>query len=455
MAVLTPENNTSIIDQIALAGHDKISDFVEGLSRHEIKALLSSWEYQRRPSQNAFLERDWRYRVWLGGRGSGKTLAGAHAVREAVFNHGVQRLAFIARRSADIRTVMVDGATGILNIGPEEQRPIWKGPPTNRVIWPQTGAIADCFSAEEAKQGAGPNSEFSWCDEMALWPFDVKQEGAAVNMWNQVKIFTRAGKNPRIIVTTTPRPVPAVRSLVSDPRALVSRDSSYANRSNLPKDYFDTLKADFGDTRLGRQEIYAEILDEVPGAHWQSEWIDSTRVPRERKDELKEQMDRIVVAVDPAFEVNEESHYTGIAVCGVKDGEGYVFESMRVKVSSRQWADIVATLYQRYMADCVVAEVNHGGEIVEENLRVSGGIAMPIKTVRAKKGKILRSEPVSHLYELRKVHHIGMFAKLESEMIVFPEAHEYDDDIDALVYALSELMVKDQPIVRFWAWDFS
>lgn len=445
------EDNLSLLDRLALIGDDvDVMRHLRSMAGEEsIETVVNSWKFQRRPSQDARYDEKWRYRVWLGGRGSGKTLSGSGAVDEAVYERDVKRLVFVGRTSADIRRVMVDGATGILNFGPEERRPLWKGAPINRVIWPKTGAIAECLSADEPKQGAGPNSALTWCDEMAQYPFVVNQEGAMVNMWDQAKLFTREGDDPRILVTTTPRPVKALRDLVANPTALVTVETTYANRSNLPESFIHDVMEMEG-TRIGRQEIYAEILDDIEDALWTSQMIDDNRIMNEDIDDLLGKMERVVVGVDPDAVHKEGTSYTGITVVGLREGHAYVFDSIRLRAHSMDWAIAVRRMYDRWQADTVVVEINHGGDLVTENLRVNGGLHMPVKGIRAKRGKELRAEPVATAYKKGLVHHVGQFHSLENEMMMFPLFHEFDDEIDSLVYAVNEILVQENPVVRFW-----
>ena len=284
---------------------------------------------------------------------------------------------------------------------------------------------------------------------MAQYPFVVNQEGAMVNMWDQVKLFTREGNDPRILVTTTPRPVKALRELVANPAALVTVETTYANRSNLPESFIHEVMEMEG-TRIGRQEIYAEILDDIEDALWTSAMLDDNRIMHVNVDDLLGKMERVVVGVDPATTHTDEANYTGITVVGMRDEEAYVFDSIRLRAHSKEWALAVRRMYDRWQADCVVVETNQGGDLVEENLRFADGKLMPIKRIHAKRGKLLRAEPVAHAYAKGIVHHVGLFPSLENEMLMFPLFHEFDDEVDSLVYAVNEILVQETPVVRFW-----
>lgn len=371
----------------------------------------------------------------LAGRGFGKTRTGAEWVRSIKGTCG--RIALIAPTAADVRDVIVEGESGILAISPPWDRPVYE-PSKRRLTW-RNGAIATCYSADEPERLRGPQHDAGWCDELAAWRYP--------EAFDQLMFGLRLGTNPRVCVTTTPKPVKLVRDLLRDPTTTVTRGSTYDNRANLADAFMTQVVKRYAGTRLGRQELNAEMLDDVPGALWLRDNLD---VPYRRvkpPDTLK----RIVVAVDPATTSGEDSDETGIVVAGLgQDGDAYVLADLTCRDTPNGWARIVAKAYQDYRADRVIAETNQGGDMVENTIRtVAPNIAYT--RVHAKRGKVLRAEPVAALYEQHRVHHVGSLPALEDQMCGFTADFDADkagyspDRVDALVYALSELMLGEAP----------
>lgn len=424
--------------------------FVLGLSVVEALDLLYTWPLWARPEQLA-PPGTWDYWLILAGRGFGKTRSGAEWVHQEVAA-GTRRIALVARTAADIRDVMVEGQSGILATAHPARRPKWN-PSNRRLTWPN-GAIATTFSAQEPDSLRGPQYEKAWCDELAAWTY-------AQATWDQLQMVLRLGKHPQACITTTPRPTPLVRSLIADPGTVVTRGSTFDNRANLAPSFAAKLIRKYAGSRLGRQELFAEILDDNPGAMWRREVIDACRVPK--APDLR----RIVVAVDPAATANAKSCACGIVVVGVGiDGEGYVLEDLSTVASPNEWAEIVVQAYRRWQADAVVAEINLGGSLVEMLLRTIDR-NVPFRAVRAARGKAIRAEPVAALYEQRRVHHVGELAELEDQMVQWDpghlptggvhsgahgaaqaevgEARTSSDRLDALVWGLTDLMVEGIP----------
>jgi phage terminase large subunit-like protein len=247
------------------------------------------------------------------------------------------------------------------------------------------------------------------------------------------------GKHPRQVVTTTPKPIKLLRELIANPDTVVTRGSTYDNRENLAPAFFSQIVRKYEGTRLGRQELLAEILDDVPGALWTRDMIEATRLPPHSPIDFK----RIVVAIDPAVSAGENADETGIVVAGQGwDGHAYVLEDLSGRYSPTEWATKAISGFRRWRADRIVAETNQGGDLIEATLRVVDPSA-PLRRVHAKRGKLIRAEPVSALYEQRRAHHIGGFSELEDQLCSFaPGASDSPDRLDALVYALTELMVE-------------
>lgn len=390
------------------------------------------WPLWARPQQLA-PPGNWATWLILAGRGFGKTRSGAEWVREQVERHGKRRIALIGPTAADVRDVMVEGESGILSISPPWFRPKYE-PSKRRLTWPN-GAIATCFSADEPDRLRGPQHDAIWADELAAWKYPDYA-------WDMAQMGLRLGDDPRAIVTTTPRPIQIIRDLIADPGTVVTRGSTFDNRENLAERFLNQILTKYEGTRIGRQELYGEILDDVPGALWTLALLDSLRI--NKPSDIPE-MKRIVVAIDPAVTSTKNSDETGIVVAGLGvDGRGYVLEDLSGRFSANDWGKRAIEAYHRWQADCIVAEVNHGGDLVESLLRTIDA-NVPIKQVRASRGKAKRAEPVAALYEQGKVSHVGAFKELENEMIMTTPAgtEGHDDRVDALVWALTELMLVD------------
>ncbi|HZK91152.1 MAG TPA: terminase family protein [Stellaceae bacterium] len=378
---------------------------------------------------------DWRVWLLLAGRGFGKTRTGAELVRTRVASRAARRIALVTPTAADARDVMVEGESGLLAISARRDRPTYE-PSKRRLTWPN-GAVAMTYSADEPDRLRGPQHDFAWYDELAAWRYP--------EAWDMLMFSLRLGSDPRAVVTTTPRPTRLIKTLVADPKVVVTRGSTSQNRDNLAPAFLDQIVRRYEGTRLGRQELEAEILEDVPGAMWGRAVIEGTRLTR-----LPE-LARIVVAIDPAAGSGEQSDETGIVVAG-KDtgGQGYVLADVSGRYAPTEWAKAAIAAYRAHDADRVVAEVNNGGEMVEATLRVVDP-NVPFTAVHAARGKVARAEPVAALYEQGRVHHLGAFPALEDQMCGF--VHDFDraaagyspDRVDALVWALTELLVEPMP----------
>lgn len=388
------------------------------LRQLQVEAAGPSWRDIARPAQ---LAPDGEWTVWLysGGRGAGKSRAGAEWVHEQVAA-GARRIALVGPTAGDVRDVMVEGESGILNCGPI--RPTYE-PSKRRVTWPN-GAIATTYSADEPDRLRGPQHDAAWCDEIAAWRYPAA--------WDMLMLGLRLGSDPRVVATTTPKPVKLVRDLMQT--AVITRSTTYDNLMNLAPTFREQILSRYEGTRLGRQELLAELLEDVPGALWTRDLIE-----RSRGD--APDLSRIVVAIDPAVTSGEDSDSTGIIVVGVLANTGYVLEDLSGRFPPEQWARLAVDAYERWGADRIVAEANNGGDLVGSVLRaVSPNI--PVRLVRASRGKRARAEPVSALYEQGRIIHAGTFPELEDELCVWtPDTTESPDRMDALVWGLSDLML--------------
>ena len=368
---------------------------------------------------------DWSTWLYMAGRGSGKTRAGAEWVHEQIAA-GCKRIALVGATAADVRDVMIEGESGILATARPGARPVYE-PSRRRVTWPN-GAIATTYSAEEPERLRGPQHDAAWADELGAWKYEAA--------WDMLLLGLRLGAQPRALVTTTPRPTKLVRSLLSDANTITTRGSTYDNRDNLAPSYFASIITRYEGTRMGRQELMGELVDDVPGALWTLSLLDGLRV------QAAPDLARVIVAVDPAVTSGAESDETGIVVVGIgADGHGYVLADRSCRMSPDGWARRAAQAYHEYQADRLIVEDNQGGEMVAFLLGTVDA-TVPIKRIRASRGKRLRAEPVAALYEQGRVHHVGTYPDLEDQMASFTgDGGEHDDRVDAMVHALTEVML--------------
>lgn len=420
----------SVAQRLAMLAPDVRAEVLSLLTPEEAEALLYDWRgFLARPDQIAPVG-DWDLWLILAGRGWGKTRTGAEWVREEVKAARAGRLAIIAETAADARDVLVEGQSGILAVHSKTERPVYE-PSKRRLTWPN-GAVATLFNATEPDQLRGPQFDAAWGDEVAKWKH-------ARECWDMLQFSLRLGKHPRSIVTTTPRPIELIKGMVAgnEGRVHVTRGITMDNVSNLAAPFMERIQRLYGGTRLGRQELNAEILGDLPGALWSMATLDAYRL-REAPA-----MGRILVAVDPAVTANEDSDKHGIIVAGVaQDGRGIVLEDASLKGSPGEWARRAISLYRSWQADGIVIEVNQGGDMCRHTLRTVAA-DVPVIEVRASRGKHVRAEPIASLYEQGKVAHVGSFPELENQMTqMTADGYQGDgspDQLDAMVWAMSAL----------------
>jgi phage terminase large subunit-like protein len=416
----------------ACATTGRATGTIAALSPTWLERCLTDWPLWARADQLP-PEGDWTVWLVLGGRGAGKTRTGAEWIR-AIATAGREqgasgRIALVGETHGDVRDVMIDGISGLMAVHPATERPRYEAT-RRRLLWPN-GAIAQCFSSEEPEALRGPQFDAAWCDEIAKWR-------DAETAWTNLQFGLRLGKRPREIVTTTPRPTPLLKRLIADPQTVVSRASTFANAFNLAPAFLTSVVKRYAGTRLGRQELDGEIVDERADAFWQRAEIDRMRIePGERAYR------RIVVAVDPPAGAGSRS-CCGIVAAGVlADGGIHILADVSMPaVRPEIWAGRAIDLYRSLGADALVAEVNQGGEMVASVMR-SLDAGVPVTMVRASTGKRARAEPVAALYAQGHVRHAGQFAALEDEMCLFGADGLADgrspDRLDALVWAVSSL----------------
>jgi len=382
----------------------------------------------------------WASWLILGGRGAGKTRAGAEWVRHVACNDPGARIALVGETEHDVRTVMVEGVSGLLSVHPSWERPQWQ-PTLRRLAW-KNGAIAEIFSAENYEGLRGPQFSAAWCDELAKWrhaeaTFDMLQFGL------------RLGARPRQVITTTPRPIALIKKLIADPGTALTRAGTVANAFNLAPSFVEQVLTRYGGTRLGRQELDGEIIEERADALWTRAGLESCRVA------AAPPLTRIVVAIDPPASAKKGADACGMVAAGrAADGTIYVIEDASVAgLTPQAWAMKAVALWRRLQADCLIAEVNQGGDMVAAVIKEADR-EVPVVMKRATRGKYHRAEPVSQLYEQGRVRHVGAFPALEDEMCDFGieglSSGRSPDRLDALVWAVSALTfaARAEPRIR-------
>lgn len=388
----------------------------------------------------------WSTWLVMGGRGAGKTRTGAEWVRGMALGEPpyaakpTARIALVGETQGEVREVMIEGVSGLLAVHRRSERPTWL-PSRRRIEW-ANGAIAQAFSAEDPQGLRGPQFAAAWADELAKWR-------NAEETWDMLQFGLRLGEDPRQVVTTTPRPIPLMKRLLNDTRTAVSRAATRANIANLAPGFLDAIVGRYADTRLGRQELDGELIEDRVDALWRRDALEKARVTH------APELTRIVVAIDPPASSKRGADACGLVVAGLgSDGQAYVLEDATLnEVQPLRWARAAISLYHRFEADCLIAEVNQGGEMVTSVLaEVDANV--PVKPVRATRGKWLRAEPVAALYEQGLVHHVGALPQLEDELCDFGldglSSGRSPDRLDALVWALTALCLgrSGEPKVR-------
>jgi len=400
---------------------------LNSLTEEEAEDILYDWEVWARPKQ---LPPPGDWLTWLirTGRGWGKTRTGSEYVIDQA-RKGAEHIALIAETKADARDTMVElGPASILKISRPGFMPKYE-PSKRRVVWPN-GCVGTIYSGDEPDQVRGPSHDIAWIDELAKFKYPQA-------VWDNLQFGLRNREDLRILITTTPRPIPIIKRLIEDPDTIDVPGSTYENKDNLPQRYFDYVIEKYKGTRLGRQEIYGEILADNPDALWTRKIIEDNR--RNKAPELI----RIAVAVDPEATVSEMSSETGIIAGGIcKDNHGWILSDGTIKGSPDKWGNAAISEYHKFNADRIIGEVNNGGDMVEYVIHTIDK-NVSFKAVRASRGKYIRAEPVSALYEQGKIHHIGNFPDLEDQLCEWVPGDKSPDRLDALVWLITELMLEE------------
>lgn len=431
------------ISSLASLPPDQIQQALSSLTDEQCEQLVHDWRFLARPNQLA-PEGDWQTWTILAGRGFGKTRTGAEWVRERV-KAGVKRVHLVAPTASDARDVMVEGESGLLNVcwagdqtfdGEPLGRPAYE-PSKRRLTW-ANGAVATMFSAEEPERLRGPQAEIMWADELAAWKY-------LRETWDMAMFGLRLGDRPQSCVTTTPKPLPLIREIIKDARTVVTRGSTFDNAGNLAPSFLQTIRDKYEGTRLGRQELNAELLDDFPGALWTRAMIDDALANVSVPD-----LQRVVVAIDPSGTAGEtdDGDSVGIVVAGKGiDGLAYVLADRTCKLSPAGWGKRAVDAADEFNADRIIAERNFGGAMVEAVIKTAGG-KVPYREVTASRGKIVRAEPIAALYEQGRVKHLPGMTDLEDQMCAMTGegymGNGSPDRADALVWALTELMLGEE-----------
>lgn len=389
------------------------------------------WTLKRRPKQTP-PEGDWRVWLVLAGRGFGKTRLAAEDIKSYAIGMEKVRCCVAAPTHDDLIKVCFEGESGLLNVIPPELITDYNKQMKQIKLF--NGSIIEGISAQNPERFRGPQYDRAWCDELAAWRYDREA-------WDMLMMGLRLGSNPQCIVTTTPKPRPLIRDLMGSKETVVTSGTTYENKDNLADGFLDYVKKKYEGTRLGRQELFAEILDDLEGALFRR-----PNILYADQDKIRyTDMERIVVAVDPAVTANEKSDETGIIVIGKKGNNAYVLDDLSGRFSPEEWVRRADTAYNEYSADSIIPEVNQGGDMVVSLFKSIGSRAR-IKPVRAYRGKYLRAEPVAALYEQGRVFHMGGLPTLEDQMCNYTGqiGEKSPDRLDALVYGITELLLGAQ-----------
>lgn len=471
-----PSLHVESLATLARQSPRKLAKLLDELTDAQADEILHDWELWRRKDQTDPYG-DWRTWVILAGRGAGKTRTGSEWIRSRV-KAGHRRIALLAPTASDVRDIMIEGESGILASAWSGDRDI-RGdlvgvpkyePSKRRLTW-KNGAMATAFSGEEPDRLRGPQHDTGWADELAAF-FDPE------DAWDMFSFGLRLGDDPRALVTTTPRPLPIIKKLRDADDSAYTTANTYANAANLAPSFIQKLKEKYEGTRLGRQEISAEILDDIPGALWTRAMIDAAKFAPggvrkytlgpeygQKGERNVPDLVRIVVAVDPSgtkgetpdeVAKREKANDIGIVVVGLgEDGLVYVLEDRSVNLSPLAWARVVVERFKAWSADRVVGEINFGGALVEANIRAADQF-VPYKEVRASRGKVARAEPVAALFEKDRVKFVGDFPQLEDQLCYFdPSGYLGEgspDRADAMVWAITELVLGDETFDRSLSW---
>jgi phage terminase large subunit-like protein len=437
-------NDSSMIDPIKNKSPRRLKQekilkklLVQEYQRRQKNKKLYDWNQWARPEQR-IPQGLWKTWLILAGRGFGKTRTGAETIRHWVTQKGYKRVCLLGETLQDVRQVMIEGESGLLKISPPQECPIYE-PSKRQLTWPN-GAIAIAYSADAYEQLRGPQFDCAWVDELAKFYHQDKA-------WDQLMMGLRLGKNPRVIVTTTPRPTALLKQMIHDPSTVLSRGTTFDNATNLSQNFIESVQKRYGHTIFGRQEISGEMVEEQAHALWKTSWITYKMPPPH--------LHRIIVSIDPAVSYKAQSDETGIIVAGLcEENHVYVLADYSGRYEPNHWIQHSVKAYETHQADRIIAEINNGGDLVESLLRNTHP-HISYKGVRATRDKYCRAEPVAALYSQGKIFHAQPFCQLEAQMLSYdPRSSKSPDRMDALVWAVTELLLTQHPKQDLKAWSF-
>lgn len=423
---MLPPKHMSWNQVLSTMEEDDRNEIVASLTDREAIDASTDWFLQARREQ---MPPPWDWYIWmmLAGRGFGKNWAGSNWFIDRHATGDIKNSAVVAATASDLRRYCIEGPSGILALAPSWFYPDYQ-PSKSKLVWPNGGTTL-LYTSEKPERLRGPNFELAWVDELASWKY-------VEETWSMLQLCLRIG-SPQVLITTTPKPKKLLRDLIKrlGVDVAVTRGSTYDNKLNLSKKFLEEINTQYKGTRLERQEIFGEILDEFEGALWNYKLLDECRVTEHPI------FNRCGVGVDPAITAHEDSDKTGIVSGGIANGQGYITGEYSLRGSPEAWARKVIAVYKETGADFIVAEKNQGGDMVEATIKAVDPNAN-VRLVHASRGKITRAEPIAAMYEQHRIHHVGTFADLEDEMCLFlpGEPKVSPDSTDALVWLMSELM---------------
>ena len=373
----------------------------------------------------------------MAGRGFGKTKAGSEYVRACVESGQYSRIALVNDTAADVRDVMIEGPDGILAVSPPWNRPIYEAT-KRRVTWPN-GAVAIAYAAEAPGMLRGPQHDLAWGDEFTKWKNLLIRDEHGETAFSNLLLGLRMGRNPKALFTLTPRPIAILKAVLARSSTVITRGSSMDNSANLAPSFFSEVVSMYRGTRLERQEIYGELIEDLEGALWKREWIEKSRVHDPSEVPA---FSRVVVAIDPAGSIKGSE--TGIVICGLGvDGDGYVLGDLSGHFSPDTWGQLAVGAYHAYQADAIIGEKNNGGDMVGHVVHTVSP-TIPFYPVHASRGKHTRAEPIAALHQQGRIHIVGVLSQLEDQLTSWEAGDDSPDRLDAMVWGLTDLLLGEQ-----------
>jgi|SRR5882757_2266202 len=436
---ITPDQEAQFYREFAAWSRERKYEYIKKSPKERAWRLKYTWRAWARDNQLAPLG-DWSTWVIKAGRGFGKTRAGAEWIVEKAWEYPGVHIALVGRTVSDVRDVMINGLSGIVTISPPWFMPTYY-PSKRLLIWPN-GSYATTYSADVPDQMRGPQHSFAWGDELASWQY----WGAFDQLSFGLRIYPAPGIEPQAVFTTTPRNTKEIKALLADPSTIVTNGSMYDNRENLAKRFIRDIERRYSGTRLGRQEIQGLIIDDIDGALWKRDWIENNRLALPGDcPELK----RIVIGVNPPDSLNQDMEgppECGIIVAGLGiDNRGYILEDYSIAGTPNEWGTNVLEAYNKYKADCIVGDINHGGDMVGAVIKSTAESSnlkhVPFEIVRASRGKQPLAEAVSNLYQKKEVLHVGTYPDLEDQQCNWLHGERTPDRFGACIWTITNLMV--------------